>query len=894
MFLQTPAEPLDFLILLTSSVGAAILDAVLGRRLSRELGWGYELSAFYSRLFGAIGQYTNALIRVAAAFLIPIAYGSAVFLAGLSCSWQLCSPQVPSSPLWEIAVGWLIGTVALVLEDSLRYRLNRPHRPREAVSTRRRWLVGMIRTFGPAVSVLIAGVVVYWSYSDSSLLGIAAVFLLHQFVSEPRTARPRHPRWGRDASRRVGGRSAATILVLTIVLILILNVSWMWSGSDMRQTTRVNVSGTWTFDAATRVSAFTRDFTLEGNASPEIEGYAPNVVATNVIPYYLWFDQPASGQTVVVSNATQTLFRQAAPDFELDVSTISACSLLVLSQTPYTLATYLNMPMAVQAALSQYGNGLTLAAYGNQGTSGILTNLEVTGTPDGVATLKCNNPAFSVNGTRFSYSGPCFLSVSGFAGIRGGMWVSEGSLLDVYGEWTFSARNVNATFAYGSGSAWTPSGTAEVIRQNATVLDASQFSMSQGPTPQGSAANVVTWSQQAGYTYVTKGTPGAILMGSSEAFVANVQDSTLRWGMTGLSVLIGIAAVLISLNELMGGGRRRGGSAWVKRRSFAPASEFSRTSRRSAAVAVAALLVLGLPFTGYVLDAGLRGMAPAYFYSRFPTTLDIWYDRGVNRDFTYIATRIFLWEAERLVGLRVIGITNHTFDSGGPHVYNDTDSQLWLPAGSIGLDRAEIWLGEPIPLQITYLSGRGIGFAGVNNFGTSIVIFPDMYSSTLNLVATLLHEFGHALGFVHDPCSPIMTNDTASNTRLAFSAVGLPDLNDSYRGIELNEALLNGSFTGFADWGSLVGRADDVSTVRGPNALYRTDSLVYFDSSNNSLHEVLWEQDLNETSGAVTYSSFIFTAPPNVFLLSWSTAEELYMQESLAGFPASSPPIGQC
>ncbi len=910
MVLPTPPEPLDLLYLLNLSILVGILDALLAKHIARGHGWGDGAKAFYPRRFAADSPYANAMAREALALAVPVVYGVATFVGLGGCVARVCLPELHAYRPWDLFLswwaflGWVVATTGLVLEDYTRCQTNRPHRIRSPEAKGARAFVDDLRLFGTPVGLLVVACIAYFYSTDPDVwaiagatLGFGAALLVHQLLSSlsPTAAGAVEPRRSRASPFvHVSERKAASVALIIILFCLLTDVGWTWSGTSVGTFDRMNTSGILTLGQSTRLSVYARDFDAVGDASAGASSYAPNIVVNGAVPSFLFFDQPAPAQRVVVSNRTQTVYDQVAADFELNFLNLSSCDIIVVNRAPYELSTALENPLVLELALSTFAAGPSLTVYGYQGSSGILANLVVLGAAGDVMSMRCLNPAFTVNGTQFSYAGSYFLTISGFTGLRGTLWLWEQTSVDLNGDWTLRTGFANATLVSGSGAAWTDGGEARPVRGNMTVLDASSLALSQSVGLQGSGVNVLGWSQKAGYTYIDAGSAGTSLLGSTSYFAPNVADASWRWAVTILSSLSG-AVILLVVLWIAPAGRVGGeGNAPADKAARHTGRDSLRNRVARATTVVVGLVLLGTCFAGYGINIGLGNLAPPYFYSRYPATFDVWYESGVNTEFASMAVSIFLWEAERYIGIHIVGIVNHAFDGEGPREYNLTDPDLWFAGGRIGLNRAEVWSGSPIPLRITFLTGTGNRFAGVDNNGPSIVVFPGMYSTTLSLVTTLLHEFGHALGFAHDSCSPIMTNDTATNIRLSLSAYNLLALNASYRGVQINEAILNETFSGFPDWGTLVGRADDVSNQTLSDILRTTDSLVYFNPGNNSLHEVLWERDANKTSGSVGYSSMVFTAPPNVFLMSWSTAEQVYVQQSLAGFPASSPAIGQC
>ena len=214
-------------------------------------------------------------------------------------------------------------------------------------------------------------------------------------------------------------------------------------------------------------------------------------------------------------------------------------------------------------------------------------------------------------------------------------------------------------------------------------------------------------------------------------------------------------------------------------------------------------------------------------------------------------------------------------------MYEPNGRATWAPAGRVAHDPILRGAGIEESFHISFRTGAGTGFGGINNYGASIFIPVGGPTTPLTLVSILWHEFGHALGLTHNRCSTVMSDDPRVPPRLA-SPIGI-NRNVLYQGRALFEEAQNGSVAAFPGWGREMAR------VEASSAELVLRSTLFMDEARGTLHEVSYFRWTRTASESV-HLTFV---PSGLMEWAFSPGE---LGEVLGGVSGSVPTIreGPC
>jgi hypothetical protein len=308
---------------------------------------------------------------------------------------------------------------------------------------------------------------------------------------------------------------------------------------------------------------------------------------------------------------------------------------------------------------------------------------------------------------------------------------------------------------------------------------------------------------------------------------------------------------------------------------------------------VIVLILLGMSST----ISPILTTPPAYFYAHYPTQLDVYIEDGVNKSHITPVVTMFVEELSELIGFRLSDEPRyHHVDDDGIYTYYRREDAIWKPVGEKDLSELGIAFSGKGNLYLIFHTGVGWDredaslFAGLAQMGDPVSAYP-IYGlpSTLDLLQTMIHEFGHSIGLEHNQCAYIMAVPNGEPRRPVHQYSLDTDSQESEVYLD---SLRMGEVPTIPHWGDV---SYSVLNSSGPtldmNESRLVSSALYYDPEMNVYHELWHRKTTNLTSGETDEWLKVYSMNGEGLQHGWSGDEAHYISRSRTPSPVPIPQV---
>jgi hypothetical protein len=572
---------------------------------------------------------------------------------------------------------------------------------------------------------------------------------------------------------------------------------------------------------------------------------------------------------VTVWNQTSLAFSAATSQFYFAYASLPSCTRVGTSASSYQGdVEAANLSSLLRAGRSMGVNVTFDATQGSLLTGSFSFS---SAGPRSTVYLACSHVAFYVGGLERWFNESVIIQLHEFGIVEMSMYLSYGSSISLYGPASIAFRQASSRVHVEESSEVSRGGVDSQVGGDLAVLEATLLTYRWSSTDfsyRGPSVPFPVHLEAEGAKLISTGGefPGPVLPATSETWLVEPESTRLTvfatiWAI-GLTLVFRIVAIP---------GKSSGEDA-------------SGKDRASHAVEPKIIaLLLGMLLVGSTASGLLDGRPVGYYYARHPVNLHIWYEEGVPEPIVRGSIPLFLFQAEKLVGFHPSKIVYHAMPDDGRDEYERGDPRDWAPPGPRAHDTFLMGQGFPESFHIIFRSGKGLGFGGVSDFGAVIFIPVQLPTNPLWILYVLWHEFGHALGLLHNRCSLVMS-DAPIRPPLLPSPISV-SASYPYRGVDLFGQARNSTVQGFPDWGTDVGQLSMTSTA----LVWRWT--LFLDSVSGSIREVDY---MYYPSRGGEYVQIDFV-PADILQWAFSEGEQAFILESVSGHSSALVvPEGQC
>lgn len=520
-----------------------------------------------------------------------------------------------------------------------------------------------------------------------------------------------------------------------------------------------------------------------------------------------------------------------------------------------------------------------------------LTIMSLSG--DSYVTIICDSPEINVDGNPIFASGKTFLSVNRFGVVEAKLSYDSEATVNISIPFSLSFRSARSMIPIHNGSlSW--EGISREFSGQLDIADSSDMTLSFSRLPWEYFSLSLSLKAEDAIIYEEDSR-----IGTETHYIHSEMTRTVG---TVLAFMIFALVIAVWIRRVPPFWHRE---EYEDTSNDIPAEENKQKEdvkprRRRPKIGTLAWLIFAIFLTSLVILPpvfNVLGRPPAYFYAHYPTQLDIYIEEGVNESHISPVVTMFVEELSELVGFRLSGEPRyHHIDDDDIYTYYRRENAIWKPVGKKELSPLGITFSGKGNLYLVFHSGVGwdredaTPFAGLAQMGDPVNAYP-IYGlpSTLDLLQTMIHEFGHSIGLEHNQCGYIMAVPNGEPRRPVHQYSLDTDSDESAIYVD---ALRVERAPVVPHWGEIV---NYVLNATGPaldsNSSRHMSSVLFYNPEMNVYHELWYRKTVNLTSGETDEWLKVYSMNGEALQHGWSGEEFHYISWSRTSDPVSIPQV---
>jgi hypothetical protein len=520
-----------------------------------------------------------------------------------------------------------------------------------------------------------------------------------------------------------------------------------------------------------------------------------------------------------------------------------------------------------------------------------LTIMSMSG--DSYVTIICDSPEINVDGNPIFASGKTFLSINRFGVVEARLYYDSEATVNISIPFSLSFHSARSIVPlHNSSLSW--GGVSREFSGQLDIADSSDMALSFSRLPWEYFTPSLSLEAEDAIVY-----EGDSRIGTESHYIHSEMTRTM-----GTVLAFAVFAVVVAVWT------RRVPPLWHREENEDASNDISAEENKRKedvkprrrrprigtfvwSISVIILISLGvLSAISPVLDK-----PPAYFYAHYPTQLDIYIEDGVNESHITPVVTMFVEELNGLLGFRLSGEPRyHHMDDDGTYTYYRGEDEIWKPVGEKELSRLGITFSGKGNLYLIFHSGVGWDredaslFAGLAQMGDPVSAYP-IYGlpSSLDLLQTMIHEFGHSIGLEHNQCGYVMAVPNGEPRRPTHQYSVDTDSQESAIFVD---SLRKGEIPSVPQWGEpLLYSLNSSSPTADTNFSRVVSNILYSNSRTKTYHELWYRHTKNQTSEEIEEWLTVRSLNWQGFQHGWSGEESLYISKARTSHPIPIPEV---